>query len=153
MESKIWGPSAWIFLHSITLNYPENPTQKDKKEYKSFFYSLSNILPCKVCQINYKNNLIKYPIDKYLNSKKNMVYWLILIHNEVNRECGKKQFTYTEAIKNFDKLYSEGFSENIISETKNETIFTTQNIRRLSFIGLLSFLGILLFKKIKNNLK
>ena len=103
-----------------------------------------------MCQLNYKNNLIKYPIDKYLNSKKNMVYWLILIHNEVNRECGKKQFTYTEAIKHFDKLYSEGFSENTITETKNTNIFNTNNIRRISFIGLLSFLGILLLKKMKN---
>ena len=31
MNPKIWGPHAWIFLHSITLNYPENPTPELKK--------------------------------------------------------------------------------------------------------------------------
>lgn len=153
MESSVWGPPAWIFLHSITLNYPEKPTSKDKKEYKSFFYSLSNILPCKVCRINYKNNLVKYPIDKYLNSKKNMVYWLVLIHNEVNRECGKRQFTYTEAIKHFDKLYSnkslsEGFSHNSL-DISQSSVFNKKSLRRASFIGLLGILGFLLFKKLK----
>ena len=26
MEPNIWGPGAWTFLHSITFQYPENPT-------------------------------------------------------------------------------------------------------------------------------
>ena len=36
MEAKIWGPHAWIFLHSITMAYPENPTDNDKKYMKIF---------------------------------------------------------------------------------------------------------------------
>jgi len=145
MESSVWGPPAWIFLHSVTLNYPENPTISDKKEYKSFFNSLSHILPCSVCRINYKQNLAKHPIDNYLHSKKKMVNWLILIHNEVNRECGKKSFSYTEAINYFDKLYSEGFSENTTVEPTS--ILNSTNLRRTTFIGLLGILGFLIFKK------
>ena len=30
MEASIWGPKAWVFLHSITMNYPEKPTDEDK---------------------------------------------------------------------------------------------------------------------------
>ena len=26
MEPNIWGPGAWTFLHSITFQYPENPS-------------------------------------------------------------------------------------------------------------------------------
>ena len=40
MEPNIWGPSAWIFLHTITLQYPEKPTDDDKKKYYVFFNSL-----------------------------------------------------------------------------------------------------------------
>ena len=36
MDPKIWGPSTWLFLHTITLNYPNNPTQQDIDNYKKF---------------------------------------------------------------------------------------------------------------------
>ena len=39
MDPKIWGPPGWLFLHTITFNYPTNPTEEDKKYYKNFFYS------------------------------------------------------------------------------------------------------------------
>ena len=32
MESEVWGPSAWTFLHTVTLNYPEEPTNEDIKQ-------------------------------------------------------------------------------------------------------------------------
>ena len=37
MEPEIWGPNAWTFLHTITLNYPENPSEDDKQNHKDFF--------------------------------------------------------------------------------------------------------------------
>ena len=37
MEPKVWGPGAWLFLHSITMNYPENPSETEKMYYKNFF--------------------------------------------------------------------------------------------------------------------
>ena len=70
MDPEIWGPNAWIFLHTITLNYPNNPTMYDKQNYKNFFVNLHSILPCDWCSKNYKHHLQKYPIDNYLNTKK-----------------------------------------------------------------------------------
>ena len=60
MEPKIWGEHAWIFLHTITLNFPENPTFEDKHNYKTFFESLKYILPCPTCREHYKENINKY---------------------------------------------------------------------------------------------
>ena len=57
MDPNYWGPKAWFFLHSITANYPINPTSRDKNIYKSFFISLKDVLPCSVCQENYKKHL------------------------------------------------------------------------------------------------
>ena len=31
MEPKVWGSHAWIFLHTITLNYPDEPSKFDKE--------------------------------------------------------------------------------------------------------------------------
>ena len=55
MDPEIWGPHAWIFLHSVTLAYPENPTNIDKKNFELFFNSMQPIIPCQKCSNHYKN--------------------------------------------------------------------------------------------------
>jgi hypothetical protein len=45
MDPEFWGPSAWKFLHSITMSYPSEPTDKEKKVYKKFFEILGLVLP------------------------------------------------------------------------------------------------------------
>lgn len=107
MNPEVWGPSAWLFLHTVTLNYPNNPTIYDKQFYKNFFMSLNNVLPCDWCSKNYSLHLAKYPIDNYLNSKKDLVTWLILIHNEVNKIFEKKTLNYEEVIKIYKELYNK----------------------------------------------
>ena len=39
MNPEVWGPPAWTFLHSITLAYPDNPSDIDKSNYENFFSS------------------------------------------------------------------------------------------------------------------
>ena len=36
MLTTVWGPSMWHYLHTMSFNYPVNPTPKDKKYYKDF---------------------------------------------------------------------------------------------------------------------
>lgn len=103
---EVWGPGAWLFLHTITLNYPNNPTQKDKENYKNFFTSLKNVIPCKNCAKHYSDNLNTYPIINSLNSKQDLVNWLIDIHNEVNVKNEKRKYSYNEVINKYNKLYS-----------------------------------------------
>ena len=43
--TSIWGNSAWHLLHTISFNYPVNPTPKDKNHYRNFILSLQNVLP------------------------------------------------------------------------------------------------------------
>ena len=51
MQVNKWGPGGWAFMHTITFNYPLNPTDDDKQHYKNFFQSLKYILPCNYCRI------------------------------------------------------------------------------------------------------
>ena len=73
MEPEIWGPGAWTFLHTITLNYPQNPSEDDKQNHKDFFHNLKNVIPCPNCKEHYNINLQKYPIDVNLESKEKLV--------------------------------------------------------------------------------
>lgn len=99
---KIWGKSTWIFLYCIVNTYPEYPSKKEKKEYKIFFESLQNILPCKLCRHHYKIWLEINPIDKNLNSQKDLYKWLILLDNFIRlrlnkpliNDCNKYYFNY-----------------------------------------------------------
>ena len=104
MNPNIWGESAWLFLHTITLNYPENPTLSDKQNYKSFFESLIDILPCPTCREHYEENIKNNPIQ--LNSKEDLVRWLIKIHNNVNERKNKPTLSYEEVINYYTKLYN-----------------------------------------------
>lgn len=103
---EIWGPGAWLFLHTITLNYPTNPTFEDKENYKNFFISLKNVIPCKNCAKHYSENLNNFPIDDSLNSKEDLVKWLIDNHNKVNVKNKKREYSYDEVIEKYNKLYS-----------------------------------------------
>lgn len=110
MEPKIWGPPAWHFLHTVTFNYPEKPSYKDKSNYYDFFHNLQFILPCDICQANYRRHLKEYPISPYLDSKKTLVEWLIHIHNLVNKENNKPLMSPGNVIRKYKEQYLSGKS-------------------------------------------
>ena len=35
MLPEIWGKHGWNFLHLITMGYPDNPTEDEKRQYRS----------------------------------------------------------------------------------------------------------------------
>ena len=47
MLTSVWGPSAWHLLHTMSFNYPVEPTQEQKHHYRNFVLNLKNVLPCK----------------------------------------------------------------------------------------------------------
>ena len=107
MNQNIWGSHLWFSLHTISFAYPIKPTVTDQNNYKNFFVSLQYVIPCSVCQRNYKRHLLEHPIDKHLNSRKDLVYWLIDIHNMVNSEIGKKFMSYDVVIKKYENVYQK----------------------------------------------
>ena len=106
MEPTIWGPAAWKFLHTITFQYPENPTDNDKRKYYIFFNTLKDVLPCPNCKEHYSKNIEKLPIQ--LESRDDFIKWLIDIHNEVNIINKKKKYSYEEVYKLYNNMYDNG---------------------------------------------
>lgn len=105
MDPNIWGPKFWFSLHSVSMTYPFNPDEEDKKRYKSFYSLLEFILPCALCRVNYSDNLKKYPIDNHLKNRKSLVYWVIDVHNMVNVENGKPTLSYGEVLDLYERHY------------------------------------------------
>ncbi len=137
-NTNIWGPSAWRFLHTITFNYPINPSNHDKEIYKIFFKNLGLVLPCGICEYNYNIHLDKYPIENYLSTKEDLVKWLINIHNEVNK-------LHNKSIKSFDEIIN--YYTNLYNNKNNDTTF---------FIGVVITIIIIIiiyYLYIKKNIK
>lgn len=111
MDPSVWGPPAWLFLHSITFNYPDKPSQNDKKYYSIFFDSLKNVIPCPICRKHYSDNLIKIPIR--LDSRDELIRWLIDIHNSVNKSNHKPTLSYESVYEKYDKLYNKKENEKL----------------------------------------
>jgi hypothetical protein len=104
MDPNIWGSQAWLFLHTITLNYPDNPNKYDMESYKKFFENLAEVIPCEVCKAHYKKNIKMYPIQ--LESKESLAKWLHHIHNLVNVKNDKPKYSYDQFIEKYSNLYS-----------------------------------------------
>ena len=103
-DPLIWGPHAWFFLETITMSYPESPSEEDKKNIKIFFNSLKFVIPCEKCRNNYISHLEKYPLDdNNVKSRDNLFKWIVDIHNSVDIN---KQRTYQETANFYMKSYS-----------------------------------------------
>jgi len=107
MNQNIWGPHLWFSLHSISFNYPLKPSIEDKNNYKNFFLSLQEVIPCSVCKKNYKRHLNEHPLQDYLDNRKSLVYWVIDMHNMVNAEIGKKILSYDIVVKKYEDVYQK----------------------------------------------
>ena len=139
MNQNILGPNLWFSLHTITMNYPNQPTFLQQKDYKNFFVSLKYIIPCKVCRKNYQRHLLEHPIDNSLHSRKALVYWLIDIHNMVNSETGKKVFSYDKVVDKYEKIYDK----KIFNDYDKSEIFKKMNKNnKIIYISLLFILVI-----------
>ena len=91
----VWGPHGWKFIHYVTLGYPDNPTEQQKKNYKDFLISLKNVIPCSICANHYAENLNKVPLtDEVMRNRENLIKWGIEIHNVVNESKNKPRIDY-----------------------------------------------------------
>jgi hypothetical protein len=99
IDPNLWGKHFWATGHYLTISYPHNPSDDDKKNIKLFFELYEKILPCQKCRSHYSDNLKKYPLnDNVLNSRYKLIEWFVNLHNDVNNKNGKKIISVDDAI-------------------------------------------------------
>jgi predicted PurR-regulated permease PerM len=139
----MWGPSGWKFLHSITLSYPSEPSEKDKQSIINFFQTLPAVLPCEACAEHLTQHYSKYPIKNAINSRDELVKWLFDIHNEVNASLGK-------SIKKFDDFINEYKNESKKFKGKPLNMVCSNSFlsrRNIFLLLLIIFVIVLLYHK------
>jgi hypothetical protein len=123
MMTSVWGPPMWHVLHTISFNYPTKPTDKQKKDYFIFYYNLKNILPCKYCRDNLKNNTVTLPlnIDVFKN-RYTLSKYVYDLHELVNKMLDKKSsLSYNDVRDRYEHFRSRCLEnpKNISSKLEN----------------------------------
>ena len=103
MQTSKWGPCAWEFLHTLTFNYPDKPTDDNKKYYYELFDNLKHTLPCKYCRESFSIFFKYININSYLNDRMGITYWLFIIHNIVNYKLNKKKVDFIDVVDFYEK--------------------------------------------------
>ena len=107
-QTSIWGPLIWTALHTISFNYPVNPTPENKKHYKDFIYSLRYVLPCKYCRINLTKNLKQKPLLMcHMKNRETFSRYIYELHELVNKMLDKKSnLTYCDVRERYEHFRS-----------------------------------------------
>jgi hypothetical protein len=98
MDPKVWGPFLWYILHIISFNYPVQPSYADKRIYHDFYVNFKELIPCSNCRKHYQQHLHLNPISPALDSRTDLVKWVIQMHNMVNISLGKPTMTVQEVL-------------------------------------------------------
>ena len=100
MLTTVWGPIIWSFLHCMSFNYPNEPTNEDKKHYRDFIYNLQYVLPCGKCRNNLKKNLKNLPLQMSdMSSRDSFSRYIYNLHEVVNKMIGKKSNLIYEDVR------------------------------------------------------
>lgn len=133
MATKKWGPSGWYFMFaSIMGAYPPkiDPNNQEhtliQNSFKSMLTGLSYTMPCIYCRASFRDFLKQLPIEPYLGGRIELMYWLYLIRDKVNKKLMKQERECYDDKKK--KLYAKyGKSETYFYKLrafKKETLIT-----------------------------
>ena len=119
--TSTWGPPLWHVLHTISFNYPVNPTYFEQKQYKNFVTNLKYILPCKYCRLNLASNFKQLPITmKEMKNRETFSKYIYLLHENVNKMLKKKSnLTYCDVRERYEHFRSRCINKEI-KQTKKK---------------------------------
>tara|TARA_B110000858_G_C17797183_1_gene473129 strand:+ start:2187 stop:2786 length:600 start_codon:yes stop_codon:yes gene_type:complete len=128
MLTSVWGPSLWHYLHTMSFNYPWNPTQEQKHYYKKQILLLKNTLPCKYCRTNLKNNFKHCPLRASdLKNRDTFSRYVYQLHETVNKMLGKKSgLTYCDVRERYEHFRARCLT----SEKRKEKIWKFPKTRK-----------------------
>lgn len=145
MQTSVWGPILWTFLHIMSFNYPVNPTEADKVHYKGFVDHLQYILPCKTCRENLPKNMKRAGYDdECFQNRETLSRFFWRLHNEVSRAINKDpKKTSTKIIENSYEEIAEKFElirASCSSPSSPLPSFTGEKVSKKSHLGCTSAL-------------
>ena len=98
MGPSVWGPIFWKTMHIVSLGYSNFPTETEQQAAIHFFESLQYMIPCPICKEHYKHNLELMPVKDAIKNKQTLIRWMYNMHNAVNKQLGKPEYSWRDFI-------------------------------------------------------
>jgi hypothetical protein len=127
MSPDVWGPIFWHTMHIVSLGYNPEPSKQEQDDAIRFYKSLERMLPCGICRSHYSEFLREIPVEQAVGSRDDLIYWVFRLHNKVNVNLGKREFTFDEYIQAMRNLGAGGGT--------NRSLFTPSNIALVFIIA------------------
>tara|TARA_B100001094_G_C18039343_1_gene724202 strand:+ start:268 stop:852 length:585 start_codon:yes stop_codon:yes gene_type:complete len=106
MMTSVWGPSLWHSMHTISFNYPVEPSKQDKENYMKFYKSIGDVLPCRYCRENFTKNIKKVPLTmETMKSRDSLSRWVYELHEEINKMLGKDSGLTFDDVRNRYEMF------------------------------------------------
>ena len=108
MLTTVWGPGIWHFLHTMSFNYPIDPTKEQKEHYRNFVLNLQNVLPCKYCRMNLNTNFKQMPITmEVMKNRHTFSRYIYELHELINKMLKKKSnLSYCDVRERYEHFRS-----------------------------------------------
>jgi len=91
---ELLGRRTWFFLHTLAAKYPEDPTEADQASVKALVASLGQHYPCPICRQHLQGKLVDPALGPVpTSSRTDLTKWFCQLHNMVNSDLGKPQFS------------------------------------------------------------
>jgi hypothetical protein len=106
--TSVWGPTLWHSLHTMSFNYPVNPSKDEQHNYRDFILSLQHVLPCKFCRQNLKTNFKQMPLTmEQMKSRETFSRYIYELHELVNKMLKKKSnLSYCDVRERYEHFRS-----------------------------------------------
>jgi hypothetical protein len=113
--TSVWGPMLWSYLHTMSFNYPVNPTSEDKRHYREFIINLQYVMPCKYCRMNLKKNFKQLPLSmSYMKNRDTFSKYVYDLHEVVNKMLKKKSgLSYDDVRDRYENFRSRCTDEKL----------------------------------------
>ena len=140
MQTRVWGPAGWLFLHSIAQNYPWEPTEEKKREYLEFFKLVGSVLPCRYCRESYIDFITQsdtlLSMDT-MKDRKTLITWLYDIHNKVNEKLEVKDIPTLSEVFNKYESYRSKCKKSPELKPKKGCLDPLKGLRKRCFINII----------------
>ena len=122
MLTTVWGPNMWHVLHTMSFNYPTNPTLLDKRHYRDFVLSLEHVLPCKYCRLNLTKNFKRLPLTmEVMKNRDSFSRYIYNLHECINKMLNKSSgLTYCDVRERYEHFRARCTFEQFNKTVKNK---------------------------------
>lgn len=98
-----WGPGFWMTLFVYGMEYPDIPTEEQRKQAQAVMQaSVPSLLTCGICRHHFFEEAKS--VWPHTRTRAELLRWLVEVHNRVNAREGKPPMAFEDVIRSYTRL-------------------------------------------------